>query len=111
MDLPKSLIRNYRLTLDYEEDLKMFNKLFYLLKKKKLKNNIKNIFKVMDNNKSLVNINKSKKLVYTQKAFSTNLYRNTILHVELITDCIYRCTQRTHTVYYMQYYNCKRICV
>ena len=55
----------------------MFNKLFYLLKMKKLKNNIKNIFKVMDNNKSLVNINKRKKLVYTQKAFSRNLYRNT----------------------------------
>ena len=73
----KSLIRNYRLTLDYEEDLKMFNKLFYLLKIKKLKNNIKNIFKVMDNNKSLANINKSKKLVYTQKAFSKNLYKNT----------------------------------
>ena len=65
------------MTLDYEEDLKMFNKLFYLLKMKKLKNNIKNIFKVMDNNKSLVNINKRKKLVYTQKAFRRNLYRNT----------------------------------
>ena len=39
----------------------MFNKLFYLLKMKKLKNNIKNIFKVMDNNKSLININKRKK--------------------------------------------------
>ena len=28
VDLPKIFIRNYRLTLDYKEDLEMFNKLF-----------------------------------------------------------------------------------
>lgn len=73
VNLNKSFIRDHRLTLDYIEDLKMFNKLFYFLKIKKLKNNLKNIFKVMDNSKNLVKINKHKKLVYTQKNFVRNL--------------------------------------
>ena len=62
--LPNQMSRKYRLCLDYLEDLKMFNKLFDLLKKKKLKITLKNIFKILDKNKKIVNINKSQKLIY-----------------------------------------------
>ena len=36
LDLPKKFIRNYRLTLDYNDDFIFNNKLFSLLKKKNL---------------------------------------------------------------------------
>jgi N,N'-diacetyllegionaminate synthase len=64
VDLPKIFIRNYRLTLDHKEDLEMFNKLLINLKKNKLQVNIKNIYKILDNNKKISNINSNKKLIY-----------------------------------------------
>ena len=37
VNLPKKYIQNFRLTLDYKEDLKMFNELVYKLREKNLK--------------------------------------------------------------------------
>ncbi len=62
--LPKRLSRKYRLTLDYVEDLKFFNALYENLYKKKLKINLKNIFKILDKNKNLENINKNCKQIF-----------------------------------------------
>ena len=45
VNLPKKYIQNFRLTLDYNEDLKMFNELVYKLREKKLKVNLSNILK------------------------------------------------------------------
>lgn len=77
VDLPKSFVRNYRLTLDYKKDLLMFNKLFFALKKRKLKVNLKNIFKILDSNKSIRKINSNMKLVYRHnKKFLRFLNKN-----------------------------------
>lgn len=46
-----------RLTLDYIEDIKFFETMLFLLKIKKLENNLKNYLKIIKNNKDLVNIN------------------------------------------------------
>tara|TARA_E500000178_G_scaffold133871_1_gene133854 strand:+ start:7905 stop:9686 length:1782 start_codon:yes stop_codon:yes gene_type:complete len=62
--LPKEFSRNYRLTLDYNKDLILFNSLFKKLSKKKLKIDLKNIFLILDKYKNIRNINKNCKLVY-----------------------------------------------
>lgn len=62
VDLPKDLIRDYRLTLDYQEDLDMFETLL-----KKLKNKApttRNIFKVLDENPKINAINSHITLTY-----------------------------------------------
>lgn len=57
VDLPEDLIRNYRLTLDYPEDLALFNQLFERLNEKNLSPNLKNIFSILDGDKQLANLN------------------------------------------------------
>lgn len=57
VNLPKEMIREYRLTLDYKEDLEMFNMLFEKLRKKEMDSNLKNIFEVLDADMSLSRIN------------------------------------------------------
>jgi len=57
VDLPKDLIRDYRLTLDYEKDLFMFNSLIDKLKKENMDINLVNIFKVLDGNPEIPKIN------------------------------------------------------
>lgn len=48
IDLPKELVRDYRLTLDYPEDLEMFERLYVELKNRNQVANLKNVFKVLD---------------------------------------------------------------
>ena len=62
--LPKNLSRNYRICLDYKEDLIMLNALFGKLKKLKLDLNLKNIFLVLDRYKNISALNKNCKLIY-----------------------------------------------
>ena len=69
MELPQKYVRNYRLTLDYEEDLIFYNALFSVLKKRKLKPTILNIFSILDKYKNLKKINENKKLVYLDANF------------------------------------------
>lgn len=64
--LPKNLIRNYRLTLDYKDDLKMFSKLIKKLKSNKKKLNIKNIFSTLDEHKSISKINLRSSVIYVE---------------------------------------------
>ncbi len=54
-DLPKDWVRDYRLTLDFQEDLDMFNALFAKLGTKEP--SIKNIFTVVDNNPEIPKLN------------------------------------------------------
>ena len=78
LKLPKEFSRNYRLTLDYNEDLALFNSLFKKLSNKKLKIDLKNIFLILDNNKNMRNINKRCKLIYkTDKNLIKKLNLNT----------------------------------
>ncbi len=77
VNLPKKYIQNFRLTLDYKEDLKMFNELVYKLREKKLKVNLSNIFKILNSFKYIDKINNKKKLIYNSKKFRKNILKYT----------------------------------
>lgn len=78
VDLPKKYIRDYRLTLDYKEDLEMFNLLYKELEKNKYSSTISNVFKILDNNPDIANINSHIKLKYkTDKKLIEKLNRVT----------------------------------
>jgi spore coat polysaccharide biosynthesis protein SpsF (cytidylyltransferase family) len=62
--LPPELVRDYRLTLDYREDLDMFNELFKKLAEENLDGTLLNVFKVLDENPYIAKINAHKTLVY-----------------------------------------------
>ncbi|MGE5340281.1 MAG: cytidylyltransferase domain-containing protein [Candidatus Omnitrophota bacterium] len=62
--LPQELVRNYRLTLDYQEDLDMFNALYEKLAEQNLDSTLINIFKVLDNNPHIPVMNAHKTLIY-----------------------------------------------
>lgn len=64
VNLPDALVRNYRLTLDYKEDLEMFNLLFQKLKQYNYESNLLNIFKALDNHPEIVNVNSQLTLRY-----------------------------------------------
>jgi len=64
IDLPEELIRDYRLTLDYPEDLDMFNELFKKLQEENLDSTLVNVFKILDENPHIPKINAHKTLVY-----------------------------------------------
>lgn len=62
--LPLKWVRDYRLTLDYREDLELFNKIESFFNEKKLSFNIKNLFSFLDNNPQVSSINNKLKLKY-----------------------------------------------
>ena len=64
VDLPESLIRDYRLTLDYPEDLEMFNRLYEELDKRSLPSTAKNVFDVLDNDPAIASINNGMVIKY-----------------------------------------------
>lgn len=64
VDLPKEYVRTYRLTLDYEEDLKMFNELFKKLKHLKKEASLTDIFETLDTYPEIPSINNHITLVY-----------------------------------------------
>lgn len=64
VDLPEKLVRDYRLTVDYQEDLDMFSLLFKKLEEDSLTPNLINIFKIMDKNPDISKINNSMQLIY-----------------------------------------------
>ena len=65
VDLPQELIRDYRLTLDYQEDLDLFNNINDYFKSR---NNdsfrLIDIFEYLDNNPSIAKINNHHTLKY-----------------------------------------------
>ena len=64
VDLPKELIRDYRLTIDYPEDLEMFNFIQDYLEMNEIEENIDNIFNYLDNNPNIADINAHLTLKY-----------------------------------------------
>jgi N,N'-diacetyllegionaminate synthase len=64
VDLPTQLVRDYRLTLDYQEDLEMFNALFRKLEESQLGSSLQNVFKILDENPSMADINARMPLIY-----------------------------------------------
>lgn len=57
VDLPPEYIRDYRLTLDYPEDLEMFEQLYTVLEAKGMTPDIKNVFKILDANPDIAALN------------------------------------------------------
>lgn len=63
-DLERDLIRDYRLTLDYPEDLEMFNKLQSYFDENKIPFDIRKAFKFLDDNPQVGSINQHLTLRY-----------------------------------------------
>lgn len=66
VDLPQEYIRNYRLTLDYPEDLEMLNQVAYHLINNNLQFNLQNIFQFLDENPEVAKINENMHVRYLQ---------------------------------------------
>ena len=64
IDLPEQWIRDYRLTLDYPEDLELLKKIEEHFETSGKPYNIKNLFDFLDNNPKIASINKDKALIY-----------------------------------------------
>jgi len=83
VDLPENLVRDYRLTLDYEDDLKMFNLIENYFKDNNLEYNIKLLFDFLDKNPKIAKINKHCPLKYeTDKKLIEVLKKVTKINVE-----------------------------
>lgn len=63
-DLPEEWIREYRLTLDYKEDLEMFEALFSVLEEEGLDTSLASLFTVLDRNPAIPKLNSHKALIY-----------------------------------------------
>jgi N,N'-diacetyllegionaminate synthase len=78
INLDESLVRDYRLTLDYPEDLEMFNKIEEYLKEKNLESNLKNVFEFLDANSEVAKINSGLEVRYhTDKTLVDKLNKYT----------------------------------
>ncbi len=64
VDLPSDLVRDYRLTLDYEEDLHLFNIIHEHLEKENTNFGIRDIFKFLDEHPDIAKLNSHIKLKY-----------------------------------------------
>jgi N,N'-diacetyllegionaminate synthase len=64
VDLPQEWIRGYRLTLDYQEDLDMFNQIEEYFKDNNLDFSIQELYKFLDNNPEVSSLNNHLTLVY-----------------------------------------------
>ena len=57
VDLPNDLVCKYRLTLDHQEDLEMFEYLYAELERLKLSTNAENVFAILDEDNGIAAIN------------------------------------------------------
>ena len=64
VDIPIELQRDYRLTLDYQEDLEVFNRIYSILNEKGLAATLVNVFSVLDEDASISKINQHLTLSY-----------------------------------------------
>lgn len=64
IELPSELSRNYRLTLDYEEDLKLFKLIEKYLEEEKVEYSIERIFEYLDQNPEIAKLNKNAVIKY-----------------------------------------------
>ena len=64
VDLPENLVRDYRLTLDYKEDLDLFIEIQKHIDNSKKPQNIETIFEFLDNNKDVAKLNSHITLKY-----------------------------------------------
>ncbi len=77
VNLPPTLIRNYRITLDYEKDLNMFNAMIKKSDKRAEDLTTYDIFRILDQNPKIVKIVSGLKLKYRNKDFQAKLKKFT----------------------------------
>lgn len=78
VELPKKWVRDYRLTLDYQEDLEMFNLIEEHFKENNIEFSIDELFKFLDNNLEVASLNSHIGLKYkTDQALIDTLNRET----------------------------------
>ena len=77
VNLPPTLIRNYRITLDYEKDLNMFNAMIKKSDKRAEDLTTYDIFRILDQNRKIVKIVSGLKLKYRNKDFQAKLKKFT----------------------------------
>lgn len=78
ISLPPALLRNYRLTLDYQEDLDLFNAIQQYLDENKLPPSIDIIFNYLDQHPGIANLNAHLTLKYkTDQTLIDTLNRET----------------------------------
>ena len=63
-DLPSDLVRDYRLTLDFQEDLELFERLYGKLNEREMEPNIRNVFSILDEDPELAGHNSHLTLKY-----------------------------------------------
>jgi spore coat polysaccharide biosynthesis protein SpsF (cytidylyltransferase family) len=81
VDLPMWMRKNYRMTIDYKEDLIFFKTLYKFLKKEKKEVNYKNINYIISKYKFIKKINYHKKLIYkTNQELIDKINKNTLLN-------------------------------
>lgn len=68
VDLPESYVRDYRLTLDYPEDLEIFTKIYEVLDSEYKDATLENVFGILDSDQSLAKINSHLVLKYKTDA-------------------------------------------
>ena len=78
--LPKKFKKNYRMSIDYPEDLKFFRKLYDLLKKNKIEMNMENLNYIINKNKNLLRINNNRSMIYkSDKNLINKIKQHTLL--------------------------------
>lgn len=77
VELPPHLVRNYRLTLDWPEDLEMFNRLYEKLNQLNLSDKLFNIFYILDRYPEIPAINQHLVNVYEEPEFREELNEGT----------------------------------
>ncbi|HUH18903.1 cytidylyltransferase domain-containing protein [Albibacterium sp.] len=84
LTLPESLQRDYRLTLDYESDLKFFNVLDERIDFESLgRDYTQQLYDFLDNNEQIVNMNKNEAVMYkTDKELINRIIKYTTLPVK-----------------------------
>lgn len=81
VELPAELIRGYRLTLDYDEDLQMFNRVHEALTKDKPSFSIRDVFQFLDQHPEIASMNSHITLKYrTDQALIDTLNEKTKIH-------------------------------
>ena len=80
IDLPENLIRDYRLTLDYSQDLEMFNIIEDHFKREKINFSIEKLFAYLDEHPEITAINKDCDLKYlTDQQLIDDLKKHTTI--------------------------------
>lgn len=83
VDLPQDMVRDYRLTLDHPEDLDLFCKVYEKLLSSNLEPTLANVFKILDEDKSLANTNSHLSLKYkTDKDLIEHLNKVTKIEID-----------------------------